>query len=84
MSSGLISRLQQGPSAADGLLDRLRRGVGPPVRVTELAEAIGCSRSYVHKLIEAGSIEAGRIGRDFRIPLIEAIRLAREAGALKG
>lgn len=67
----------------DRLLERLRKRSGPPLRVAELAEAIGSSRSYIHKLIAAGSLEAGRVGRDFRIPLVEAARVAREAGALE-
>lgn len=68
--------------AMDRILDRLRNGSGPPLRVSELAEAVGCSRSHVHKLIEAGSLQVGRVGRDYRIPLTEAVRIAKETGAL--
>lgn len=67
----------------DRLLERLQKGRGPGFGVSELAEAIGCSRSYIHKLIEAGAIRTGRVGSDYRIPLQEARRLAREAGVIE-
>jgi len=48
-----------------------------PFRVAEIAAALRCSRRYVHKIIKAGTIKAGRVGRDFRISAREARRLAR-------
>lgn len=63
------------------ILARLEDG-RPPLRATELAEMLGCARSWVNKLIKADAIRAGRIGRNYRIPVSEARRLAREAGLL--
>ncbi len=68
------------------LLERLRKGSGPPVRVSELAEVTGLSRSYIHGLIDSGSLTPAshRIGgRAYLIPLKEACRLAREVGAIE-
>lgn len=66
----------------DRILERLRRGEGPPLRVSELAEAAGCSRGYIHKLIKAGAIEHGRVGSDYTIPVTEARKVAEATGAL--
>lgn len=66
----------------DRLLDRLRNRSGPPLRVAELAEAVGCSRSYIYKCIKAETIKVGKVGSDYRIPLQEAVRMVREAGLL--
>lgn len=54
----------------------------PPLRTSELAGILGCSPSYVYKLIKAQAIEVGRVGSDYRIPVHEAKRLAREAGVV--
>ncbi len=54
----------------------------PPLRVSELAGLLGCSRSYLHKLIKADVLHPGRVGSDYRIPVHEARRLAREIGLL--
>ena len=67
----------------DRILERLREGA-PPLRVSELAELVGVSRGYIHKLIDSGGLDVGRVGRDFRIPIREAARLAREIGAVRG
>jgi excisionase family DNA binding protein len=67
----------------DRILDRLRKGEGPPLRVSELADVIGASRSYVHKLIDAGTLHPGRVGREYRIHVEEAAQVARDAGALR-
>lgn len=55
----------------------------PPLRVSELADALGCSRGYIHKLIEAGTVKVWKVGRVFRVPVQEAQKLAREAGVLR-
>lgn len=55
----------------------------PPLRVPELARLVGCSSSYVYKLIKAQVIEAGRVGTDYRIPVSEAVKVARAAGLLQ-
>lgn len=66
----------------DQLLERLRKGRGPGLCVSDVVIVIGCSRSYVHKLIKAGALHPGRVGREYRIPVREAAELARDAGAL--
>jgi hypothetical protein len=52
--------------------------VGRPLRLSELAGAIGCSRWYLRKCIAAGTLEAGHIGRDLAISLTEAHRFVRD------
>jgi excisionase family DNA binding protein len=54
----------------------------PPARVSELAGILGCSTSYIYKLIHSGAVDYGRVGADYRIPVQEARRLAREAGII--
>ncbi len=66
----------------DRLIARLQEERGA-FRVSEVAEVLQCSRSYVYKLIRAEALDAGRVGSDYRIPVREARRLAREAGVLK-
>lgn len=63
------------------LAERLAEGQ-PPLRIPELAAILGCSVSYLHKLIRAEAIKAGRIGNRYTIPVSEAERLAANAGAL--
>jgi len=65
----------------DRLVARLQEEAGT-FTVEEVCELIRCSRSYVYKCIKAEAIKAGRVGSDYRIPLQEARRLAREAGVL--
>lgn len=65
----------------DRLMARLQEERGA-LRVSEVAEVLQCSRSYLYKLIRAEAITAGRVGSDYRIPVREARRLAREAGLL--
>jgi excisionase family DNA binding protein len=68
-------------------MDRIRQRLAagqPPLGVSELADLVGCSRSYIHKLIDAGALDVGRVGRSFRVPLQEAVRIARDVGALRG
>jgi excisionase family DNA binding protein len=48
----------------------------PPLTVTELALLLGCSRSYVYKLIDAELLHPGRIGWSYRIPIDQARRVA--------
>ena len=66
----------------DRLMARLQEEHGA-FHVSEVAEVLQCSRSYVYKLIRADALEAGRVGSDYRIPVQEARRLAREAGILR-
>jgi excisionase family DNA binding protein len=68
--------------AMDRIAERLREG-SPPLRVSELANLLGCSRSFIHKLIDAGALRTGRLGAHYTIPIQEATRVAREAGALR-
>jgi hypothetical protein len=70
----------------DRLLERLRRGSGPPLRVTEIAEVTGRSPAYIRTLIEDGRLTPAehRVGdRIYLIPLSEARRLAREMGVIE-
>jgi excisionase family DNA binding protein len=52
--------------------------VDGPLTVRELASVLRCSRGFVVKQIYAGTIRAGKIGSDWRIPHGEAIRIAVE------
>ncbi len=54
---------------------RLSRGA-PPLTVLELMMLLGCSRSYIYKLIDAGLLRPGRVGRGYRIPVAQARRVA--------
>jgi excisionase family DNA binding protein len=65
----------------DRLMARLQEEHGA-LRVSELAEVLQCSRSYVYKCIKAEALKAGRVGSDYRIPIQEARRLAVLAGLL--
>ncbi len=70
------------------LRERLLAGLAPEPgrdgwRPSEVAKALGSSRQYIHKLLAAGVIQgAWRVGRDWRIPNVEAQRILREAGRL--
>lgn len=55
----------------------------PPLKVSELADMLGCSRGYLHKLIEAGTLKVGRVGRVYRIPIPEAVKAAKAVGAIE-
>jgi excisionase family DNA binding protein len=65
----------------DRILARLQEERGT-LTTAEVVEVVGCSRSYLYKLIAAGSVTVGRVGCDYRIPVQEARRLAREAGVI--
>ena len=65
----------------DRLVARLREQSGT-FTVGEVCELVRCSRSYIYKCIKAEAISAGKVGSDYRIPLQEARRLAREAGVI--
>jgi hypothetical protein len=67
----------------DRLLERLRKGSGPPMRVSEFATAIGYSPRTVKKLILAGEIETVGITEERRIPISEAVRIARNLRILE-
>lgn len=54
-----------------------------PVTVGELAAVIRCSEGYVRKLIRCGVLEVHSLGAHYRIAHDDALRLAREAGALE-
>lgn len=63
------------------LLERL--ATGRPLRIPELADYVGCSRSYLHKLADAGALQVGRIGRCYTVNVEEAERIAKETGVLR-
>jgi len=67
----------------DRLLERLRKGSGPPLRVSEFAAVTGYSMPTVRRLIKERSIETVGLTEERRIPLGEAARVARELGILK-
>ena len=69
--------------AMDRLLERLRQGIGPPLRLSELAEFIGYSVPTVRKLIEAKAIRSVGLTGERRIPVREAARIARDLEILK-
>lgn len=48
-----------------------------PFTVTEVAMALRCSTDYIHKCIKAGTVEAGRVGRNYRLNRDEAAKLVR-------
>jgi excisionase family DNA binding protein len=52
-----------------------------PVTVAELAAVARVSPAYVRKLVDAGALEARRVGRRLRIPASAARKFALEAGA---
>ncbi len=54
---------------------------GAPVSVAELAEVCRVSPAYVRKLVDAGALEARRVGRRIRIPASAARKCALELGA---
>jgi hypothetical protein len=83
MAAGLLGRLAAGPSGLESVLDRLRRGSGPPLRLSEFAIAIGYSVPTVKKLIREGEIQTVGLTDERRIPMCEAIRVARDLKILK-
>ena len=69
-------------------MDRIAERLGLPdgaqsVTVRRLSVILACSPTYLQKLIRAGSLVAGKVGSDYRIPLEEAVRLAREAKIIR-
>jgi len=67
----------------DRLLERLRRGAGPPMRISEFAAVVGYSVKTVRKLIDAHAIETVGLTDEQRIPIREAVRVARELRILE-
>lgn len=47
--------------------------------ITETAEALGCSRGLVYKLIEQGQLKVAKIGRLRRITAAEIERFLKES-----
>lgn len=70
----------------DRLLERLRRGEGPPLRISEFALVIGCGISTAKRLIRDEVVQVVQMPgmTEKRIPIYEAARYAREAKVLKG
>jgi len=62
----------------DRLLERLRKGSGPPLRISEFIRLTGYSRPTVEKLMEAGTVETVGLTDERRIPVCEAVRIARQ------
>ena len=69
--------------AMDRLLERLRKGSGPPLRVSEFAEVTGYSLPTVRKLISSGTVETVGLTEERRIPICEAARVAKALRILK-
>lgn len=61
----------------DRLLERLSKGSGPPLRISEFANLIGYSLPTVKKLVTAGEIKTVGLTEERRIPVCEAARVAR-------
>jgi excisionase family DNA binding protein len=59
---------------------------GRPLTTSELAEILGLSATFIRNEINSGHLHAVRIGRGrrrpFRIPVLAAVRYARELGLL--
>jgi excisionase family DNA binding protein len=68
----------------DRLVERLAVG-RPPLRVSELARALGVSEPFVRKQIDCEVIRAVTLpgSRERRIPVQEAERLARDLRMLE-
>lgn len=52
-----------------------------PFSTAEVATACHCSQRFVQKAIDAGALDACRLGRVWRVPASAARRFALEAGA---
>jgi excisionase family DNA binding protein len=64
--------------------DRLESG-RPPLRVSELARLVGYSDRWIQKCLDAGAlgyVQPGGAGRERRVPVSEATRLARDLRVL--
>lgn len=62
-------------------MDRVRERLAdgqPPLRLGELAGLTGYSRRYLQKLMDAGLIDHVGLGEERRIPVQEALRMARD------
>src|SRR5713226_3439347 len=77
------SRSRAAGMGMDRLLERLRKGSGPPLRVSEFADLIGYSTRTVRKLIDAGKIDTVGLTEEERIPICEAQRVARDLKILQ-
>lgn len=66
-------------------LDELRAKVeaGRPLLLSEASIVLDCSVDYLFKLIHAGKLRHGRLGRLYRIPAGEVVRLGRETGVIR-
>lgn len=67
----------------DRLLERLRKGSGPPLRISEFATVVGYSIRTVRKLVDEGGIESVGLTEERRIPICEAVRVARDLKILE-
>lgn len=67
----------------DRILERLRKGSGPPLRKAEFASVIGYSLPTLEKLIDAGVIKTVGLTEEQRIPISEAVRVARDLNILE-
>lgn len=68
----------------DRILERIRKGSGPPFRQHELAQGLGYSVRHLRRLIDKGAVETVTIaeGAERRIPVQEARKLAQDAGLM--
>lgn len=62
-----------GRSEADDIFSRIKAGKN--VRVAQLADAIGMSRGGLYGAIEAGDVEAVKLGRAVLVPARVAAKL---------
>jgi len=82
---GLEARIMSprvAPSAAERLVARLTDGQ-PPLRVSEVAAAIGYTSRYVQKLLTAGTLASvsSPTGRERRVPVKAVQQLLKDLGA---
>lgn len=73
MSEGSARHPSYGSTPTDDIFSRIRQGKN--VRVAPLAEAIGMSRGGLYGAIDAGDVEAVKIGRAVFVPAHVARRL---------
>lgn len=66
-------------------LEELRGKVeaGLPLLLSEASIVLDCSVDYLFKLIKSGQVRYGRLGRLYRLPAGEVVRLGRETGVIR-
>lgn len=66
------------------LVARAKVDAGLPLLLSEASIVLDCSVDYLFKLIKGGAVRYGRLGRLYRLPAGEVVRLGRETGVISG